>query len=149
MYYLIVSRLFIRQVSWLIELKCCPKSPRWEWTMLTARVIMLISMGIRWTCMLFRHIWLRPRLSSVLVTKCMKIQQTASHFDKSSKMQSFQPSIYLWETSFSKNQIIANCSINPSFLCLPKSQKTWEYSFWTQQFKSLSSYGQASNWSAM
>lgn len=123
MFYSIVSQPFIKQASWLIESRFSLRSLLWGWTMPTVRVTMLISMETKWTCMLFRHIWLRQKHNFALVINFMRILPMVSHLDKLCRMLRLQVYTYQWEIHSLKSQIIVNCFIKQLFLSLLISLK--------------------------
>ena len=122
-----------RQDWWLIESKCSPKKAPSEWTMLTARATMLISMETKWTCTPFRLFKPRLRLSFVSVTKCMKTLQMASLYVKLCKTQLFQQFTSQWRIVSSKNQITLNFCTKLLFLSLLTNPKICDSSFWNLQ----------------
>lgn len=113
--------------------------------MLTAKVTMLISMEIKWTCMHYKPIWQRLKHNFVWVIKCMRVLPTANLYVKLCKMLSLLLFIYQWETVFSINLTIANFyskQLLHYFLTFPKIK---EFSCCNLLFKNLYNYGLENN----
>lgn len=113
--------------------------------MLTAKVTMLISMEIKWTCMYYKPTWPKLKHNFVSAIKCMKVLPTVNLYVKLCKMLSLLLFTYQWETAFSINLTIANfCSKQPLhyFLTFPKIK---EFSCYNLQFKNQNNYGLENN----
>jgi hypothetical protein len=145
MFFLTDNPLYIKRVLWHIESKYFQKNQLWEWTMLTAKVTMLILMEIKWTCMHYKPTWQKLKLNFVSVIKCMRVLLTASLYVKLCKMLLSLLFICRWEICFSINVTIANCCSKQPLLYFLTFPKIKEFFCYNLRFKSQNNCGLENN----
>ena len=115
------------------------------WTMPTAKAIMQISMGMRWTCMQSKLIWQKQRHNFVWVTSSTRVPRMGSPLGRLCRMASSVLSIWACGTASSRRETIVNCCTRPLSPFLGTGLKTQEYSSWSRPWKSRRNYGQANS----